>query len=430
MAGILALGLPLWAQPNDPPKGGGGATPLTLDECIAMGMQQQPSLAAARASLSAAQTGSRALNRMIIPRLFVPDLPIRRQQGCLGVTIASASLTQAEWDTRYAITRNFFTVQYVNMQRIVVDDTLRNLDASRKKAQRIYESGDKNVKITKIDLEMLDISLAQVKNKKAQIENGMLKAMAALREAMGIGCDDPIEIAATGLPGDVYKVKQESKDDKGKVVTTYTFHRLYKMDKKDLIAQGLANRGEMTQASTADEVVRLEAEAQRRIRGWKGGTFAQGADLHVTPVPLMYANHDYKPGAFAPEMPTMIVGRKNDRVARAWDFAARSAAVVSKTSNLISLDVEVQFLNWQEAAEDIEELSAIVDLASSLPKRVQDLDPIDFTGTAVIQANIQAIQVRAQLNEARHSHALALAGLERATAGGFSIYPVPAPPTK
>jgi hypothetical protein len=144
----------------------------------------------------------------------------------------------------------------------------------------------------------------------------------------------------------------------------------------------------------------------------------------------MHANGNYSPGATAPEMPNLIVGRKNDRVARAWDFAARSASVVAKTSNLISLDVEVQFLNWQESAEDIEELSRIVDLASSLPKKVQDLDPIDFTGSAVIQANIQAITVRAQLNEAKHNHALALAGLERATAGGFHVYPVPEPPTK
>ena len=39
-----------------------------------------------------------------------------------------------------------------------------------------------------------------------------------------------------------------------------------------------------------------------------------------------------------------------------------------------------------------------------------------------------AIQVRTQLNDEMHIHALALAGLERATAGGFRIYPVPATP--
>src|SRR5262249_42154036 len=83
---VVALGLPLSAQQiqrtnneeGAPAAPAAAAAPLTLDACIALGMQQQPSLDAARASLSAAQTGSSALNKLIIPRLFVPDLPVRR----------------------------------------------------------------------------------------------------------------------------------------------------------------------------------------------------------------------------------------------------------------------------------------------------------------------------------------------------------------
>jgi hypothetical protein len=33
--------------------------------------------------------------------------------------------------------------------------------------------------------------------------------------------------------------------------------------------------------------------------------------------------------------------------------------------------------------------------------------------------------MQADLNDQMHMHALALAGLERATAGGFRVYPVP-----
>ena len=33
------------------------------------------------------------------------DLPIRREQACIGITIAAAGLEQAEYDTLYAITR-------------------------------------------------------------------------------------------------------------------------------------------------------------------------------------------------------------------------------------------------------------------------------------------------------------------------------------
>jgi hypothetical protein len=410
------------------------SAPLTLEACLDLGLSHQPSLDAARASLSAAQTGQRALDKMILPRLLVPDLGVRRQQACLGVTIASASLTQAEWETRYAITRNFFTVQYIHSQQVVVGDVLKNLESSRAKAQRLYDSGDPKVKITKNDLEVLDVNMALVKNKKSQADNGLLKAIAALKEAMGLSYDYDLQIAATGLPREVYKVTTfvDEKDAKGKVVKkkVETYHRLYKINNKDLIASALANRGEMVQASTAAQVVDLEIEAQNKIRGYQGRTFAQGADLHVTPVPLGRSNGDYVPGALAPEMPNMVAGRKRDRMARVSDFAARAAAVVDKTTSLVSLDVEAQYLKWLEAAEDIEELSGILELAKALPKKVQDLDPADFTANAVIQANITAVMVQSQLNEAKHMHALALAGLERATAGAFRVYPVPMAPAK
>jgi outer membrane protein TolC len=439
---LLALGLtPAWAQPVQrsaheeeaplaaPAKSPG---PMTLEQCIDLGLQHQPSLDAARASLSAAQTGSAALNKLLIPRCLSPELAIRREQACLGVTIASANLSQAEVETRYAITRNFFTVQYIHAQQIVINDVLNNLKTSRARAQKLFDSGDPKVKITKIDLEMLDVNMAQVRNKKSQADNGLLRAVAALREAMGLAHDYPLQIAAVGLPNEVYSVKSfkeaaDGKDKKKKVEVT-TYHRLYNLDKKSLIDSALANRGEIVQANTASQVVNLEIEAQNRIRGWKGGTFAQGADLHVTPVPLMYSNGEYRPGALAPEMPTMLAGRKHDRMARAADFAARANAVVDKTTSLVALDVESQYFKWVEAAEDIEDLSAILKTATDLPKKVQDLDPADFTASAVIQANFTSVMVRSQLNEARHNHALALTGLERATAGAFHVFPVPAAP--
>ena len=52
----------------------------------------------------------------------------------------------------------------------------------------------------------------------------------------------------------------------------------------------------------------------------------------------------------------------------------------------------------------------------------------DLTSTQIIQANMTAIMVRTSLNEEMHTHALALAGLERATAGAFRVYPIPAAP--
>lgn len=435
--------LPEEAPPISPAKSPG---PLNLDDCLHLGLSHQPALDAARASLAAAQSGQRALDRMIIPRLIRRDFGIRREQACHGVTIANAGLTQAEWETRYAITRNFFTVQYIRSQDVVITDVLGSLNKSRERAQKIFDAGGVDAKITKIDLEFLDVQIAQVKTKKAQVDNGMLKALAALREAMGVAHDFPLEIAAVDLPPAVYAVKSpagkvkkivEIKDDKGKVVKKEEqfvdafkseYRIVWQMDREELIASALANRGEMVQAQTANRITDLEIAAQYRIAGWQAMTFAAGSDIHARPIPQGVFNNEYRPGAIGIEYSPFLFGRRNDRAARAADFNQRAVAVVEKTTNLVALDTEAQYLKWKEAAEEVRDLRGIEEIARGLPARVQALNPNEFTSQAIIQANVTSIMVRTNLNDAMHMHALALAGLERATAGGFRIYPIPGEP--
>jgi outer membrane protein TolC len=413
---------------------------MSLDACIDLGFQHQPALDAARASLAASHSGKRGVDRMILPRLFTPDLGVRRQQACHGVTIAEAGLMQAEWETRYAITRNFFTVQYIRSQQVVIEDVLKSLEKGHARAQTIFDKGDPGAKITQLDLDAIQVQIALVKGKKSQADNGMLKALAALREAIGLGHDYPLEIAAVDLPPAVDEVKKlvdvtvEKKDEKGKIIEKKTVKKeeteyfpRYKFNKAELIAAAIANRGEMIQANAASRVTDLEVQAQNRIRGWQGRTFASGADIHTQAIPFSIFNTDYRPGAIGLEMPPFLAGRKRDREQRARDLNDRAAAVVEKTNNLVSLDVEAQFLKWQEAVEDIRDLKGIYDTAQKLPGKVEKLvQGKDLTSTQIVQANLTAIMVRTQLNDEMHMHALALAGLERATAGAFRVYPIPA----
>jgi outer membrane protein TolC len=250
----------------------------------------------------------------------------------------------------------------------------------------------------------------------------MLKALAALREAMGVSHDYPLEIAVVDLPPAVIEVKSDV-DNKVKI----DYRPLYKFDKAELIAAALANRGEMMQANSASRVTELEVRAQSLTRGLQSKTFAWSADIHAKPIPQGIFNNEYRPGAIGLEMPPFLGGRKSDRVQRASDLNQRASAVVDKTQNLVSLDVEAQFLKWQEAVEDIQNLREIYDTAQKLPGQVLKLmQNKDLTGIAIIQSNMTAIQVRTQLNDEMHIHALALAGLERATAGAFRVYPIPA----
>ena len=67
-------------------------------------MSRQPALAAARASLAAAESGKRGLDSLgLFGNILAPDLHIRKQQACLGISINAAGLQQAEWETRYAV---------------------------------------------------------------------------------------------------------------------------------------------------------------------------------------------------------------------------------------------------------------------------------------------------------------------------------------
>jgi outer membrane protein TolC len=410
--------------------------PLTLDQCLELGFRHQPAMDAANASLSAAYAGQRAIDKLLLPRLFMRDYKIRREQSGLGVTIANAGLTQTEWETRYAITRNFFTVQFVDAQGKVVDEVLGNLLKARDRAEKLFKNPTPDTKITKIDLDQIDIGIITIRGKKAQVENGREKALAALREAMGLGTDYPLKVAAISLVDlAVYKVQvvkkdvkgKEIKDDNGKPVIVDEYRPKYSFNKEELIASAVANRGELIQAQVAQRIAELEVCAQNLKYGWKAETFAAAGDVHSKMVPQSIYNNEYRPGGFAPEWPTVLVGRRPDRVDRASALTQRSTAVVDKAQSLVSLDVEAQYFKWKEAITEVTELSTIQKLARELPDRVQKLNPADFTSRAVIDSNITAITVRTQLNDALHMHALGLTGLERATAGAFRIFPVPAP---
>src|SRR5687767_15066808 len=84
---------------------------LDLEQCIQIGLERQPALAAARASLNAAQSGYQAVSNLpLTARVVSRDIPIRLEQSCLGVTIAAAGLEQAEWETRYAVRRTYYSI--------------------------------------------------------------------------------------------------------------------------------------------------------------------------------------------------------------------------------------------------------------------------------------------------------------------------------
>jgi outer membrane protein TolC len=377
------------------------AVPWTLDECIQVALVRQPALAAARASLAAAQESQQGLaNLPLYARCLAKDLPERRQQACLGVTAATAALWQAEWDARYAVTRNYFSFVYARTQYDLLDGLIGKLEKGRKKAADVLKSGVPG-KVTKIDIELLAINIDLLRVRQVEAKVGVEKATAALREAIGLGAHDPLAIAPGALPAP-----------------------LAGLDKDAVVHAALANRGEVTQASSALSVTELEITAQSHKGGLKVNTFASGSDIHAQPIPQGVANGEYRPGAIGLEMPPMLVGKRNDRVARAAALSQRAGAVVDKTANLITLEAENGYYKWLEAKDRLDKLTPIRPHVLKVADQIEDrLMQGNASGSDYLQTIGLADQVQAQYNEALYQHALALAALERITAGGFRLYP-------
>jgi outer membrane protein TolC len=189
--------------------------------------------------------------------------------------------------------------------------------------------------------------------------------------------------------------------------------------KEEVVQRALASRPEIVQASAGVDAFQLEVCAQSKARGLQVPTLASGSDLHARQVPLAVRTEaDYRPGAIAPEMPPQLVGRTEDRVARAWELSHRQGAVYEKAVNLIRLEASNAYLVWEaatrrrdEAKRRFEDARKMVEESRQVAATRQDPE---------LLFNNEALAGRAQADyvESVLEHLKALAALERVTAGG------------
>ena len=397
----VSLQAPPPAAPAPPPR-------LTLPDCLRIAAEQQPALAGHRASLAAAEAQQAGLEQIPVPNFLSRELCIRRKQAGMGVTIASAGLDQAQQETIYAVTRTYFSVLFARKQEAVAREAIAKLRVSRQNAERLLKAGNPEFVVTRSDVDKLDVYIALAETKQVEATQGVQRAVAALREAMGVGLDSGLEPIEDTIPF----VKRD-------------------IDRNEMVALALARRGEMVQAGTVAGVVDLEVQAQCANHHLTVRTFAAVVDIHAKQIPQGVSNGEYRPGALGLEMPTTLAGPRSARVERARNLQDRANAVVDKTRNLITLEVEDAFLKWREAARKVALLERTPDVASKLADNLQTrfAEKGNVPAEDVVRSYLVASQAQAQYNEAVYQHALALAALERVTAGGFNAGLVPlAPP--
>jgi len=405
---LAALGI---AQPPERGKNGEpdapppppAATPtgptLNLGECIAVGLERNPTIKAAIHSLNAAQAGRQALGNM--PRyaeFLKKELPIRRQQADRGLVIAEADVRKARQDITYDVTRLYYTYVYASQQEKTAGDVIEQMEVFYNVAEEIWKTGirDPKIKVDQFTLYNLRNRITDVKMLQVKAEVGRKQALDALKEAMGV--DETFQFAPrdTELPLMAGTVAKE-----------------------DVIQRALAGRPEIAQAAAGVDAFRLEVCAQAKARGLQVPTLAAGSDLHARQVPLaVRTDTEYRPGAIAPEMPMGMVGRTEDRVARAWELSHRQGAVYEKAVNLIRLEAAYAFQTWEattrrrdEARRRFEDARKMVVESRAVAATRQDPELL-FNNEAL------AGKAQAEYVESVLEHLKALAALERVTAGG------------
>jgi outer membrane protein TolC len=369
---------------------------LTLPDAIRTALERQPRIAAERASLAAAEDSKRALDDLRLAGLVERDLPTRRRQAELGIAAAAAGVDVAERDTTYAVIRTYYGVLFAREQERLTRSVVERLSTLHEAAEKMLKEGARDV--TAASVKQITVYLGLARVRQAQAIEGEKRALAALKEAIGLGQDCRLDVPPGRLPEPDVRPNRD-----------------------EILALAQSRRGELTQAHLFAEVACLEVAAQGMSLHQRKETFAAGADIHSSQVPQGTHDGEYRPGGVPPAMPTLLAGSRANRVQTARSFHARAVAVVEASRNLIALEAEDAFLRWEEASLQIPQAREAADAADRL---AEDLNKDMAAGLRVkpddvMAARVLAAQARAQYNEALYNAIRALADLERITAGGF-----------
>ena len=129
-------------------------------------------------------------------------------------------------------------------------------------------------------------------------------------------------------------------------------------------------------------------------------------------------------------MPPNLVGKRADRVRQVQELYGRARAVVDKMCNLVTLEAEDAFYHWREAEAKVRAYAraartaaaAADELTKEFKPTVRPADPLPGwlpTFNELVEARLRATRQQLLANQAHYELLLALAALERITAGGF-----------
>lgn len=412
LAGVSLHGLLAQAPPAPPPAPAPLPAPtpvapaapktslkkLTLGECLAIAEVNHPALRMAESSLSQTVKGAEAIRNLPkIAEWIKPELPVRRMQAANGITAAEAAVAKAHQEIRYDVCRLYYTVVYARQQEFIVNEITEQLKLYKDFVDKFLAKPEPNspLKITAATAKQINIFLAKANDKLEMARAGQAKAIAALKQAMGV---DPatkdFEPKDTELP------------IMGGTVT-----------EEQVIQHSMARRPELVQAAAATDAFRLEVCAQDKNRfGLQVQTLSNATDLHANVVPAPVRNGEYRPGATPPEMPPFLFGKRTERVSRAIDISRRQDAQYDQVQSLVKLQAIYAYETWREtnarmknARIGFDNGRELADLIGKNTGSLQGIDSVQQFGAALI--------AQSEYLDAVYEHVKALINLELVTAG-------------
>lgn len=375
---------------------------ITLSEALELMNANHPRIHAAEASLRGSEAGLRGVQNLPFFAKLSPDMKYRRQQSELGIEVADAGLRQEIRDTSYGVARGYFLVIYSKQQQDLTKQVLeilgKNIRALELK-MALKKSPEDDIKLQKLKL-----GLVEAKQKNSLASTGFDRAKALLTEEVGgrkkVGLIEPVEKDFT------------SYDLIGLLTPAFI---------EDMVEKTVVIREEIIKSSKASQILALEVNAQKSARfNPKFRTFASGSDLHYIPIGVQGRGDNFTPEAITIEMPSSLVGKKNDRVARAQAFADRGAAVEESTKNLIRLEVRNAFQMLLETRTSFNELKKVEPELKKIITELHDTS-LKFLNTDNAELFEKAGNMLSNYNHTKFITMDNLADLERITSGAFSV---------
>ena len=377
------------------------AAQLSLGECLAIGRDKQPMIRAAYHSYRAGAVGAGALDRLgFVAGVVTPDLPFRKQQASRGLALGAAEIQKVAQESTQDITVLYYSYVYARRQELTASEIIEQLEIYYELAEGIVKSGvrDPKMRLNQFSLYALQNVISEIKTQRLKAETGRRLALEALRDAMGADAALDFVPATKDLPLMLSgEVTQEQ-----------------------VVSEALARRPELAQAAAGVDAFRLEVCAQASVKRTRQvPTLASGSDLHSKQVPMAVRNGEYKPGALAPEMPVSLVGKTEDRVARATELSLRQDALYDRTAGLVRLEAAKAYLAWDAATRRVYEAKKKYERGRQLVEESRSAAIAKQDPEILVTNEALAGKAQTEYAEAVFEHIKALAALERITAGGI-----------